>query len=209
MIGIINYGSGNILAIQNVFRSVNTAAQIVESAADLERCDRLVLPGVGAYDATMTELDATGFRDALEYHVITKRKPCLGVCVGMQILGSASEEGAKKGLGWIPGTVKKLRDCSAADYVGPHLPHMGWNSVAAATQSPLFAGVDAEKGFYFLHNYYFECSDAKDVAASAAYLGFDFPCAVRRDNVFGVQFHPEKSHDDGILVLRNFAEYRE
>jgi imidazole glycerol-phosphate synthase subunit HisH len=209
VIGIINYGSGNILAIQNVFRAVNAPVRIVESAAELDRCDRLVLPGVGAFDATMTELNATGFRDALEHHVIDKHKPCLGVCVGMQILGSASEEGVQKGLSWIPGTVKKLLDLSTTEYVGPHLPHMGWNSVAASEQSPLFSGVNARKGFYFLHNYFFECSDTRYVDASAEYLGFNFPCAVRRDNVFGVQFHPEKSHDNGIRLLRNFAEYRE
>jgi glutamine amidotransferase len=209
MIGIINYGSGNILAIQNVFRSVNAPVQVVESAAELDRCDRLVLPGVGAFDATMAELDATGFRDALEHHVIGIGKPCLGVCVGMQILASTSEEGAKQGLGWIPGSVKKLPDRSAPDYVGPHLPHMGWNSVASSGQSPLFANVDEQRGFYFLHNFYFDCGDQQYVEASAEYLGFNFACAVRKDNVFGVQFHPEKSHDNGVLVLRNFAEYRE
>jgi glutamine amidotransferase len=188
---------------------VNLATQIVNSVSDLDRCDRIVLPGVGAYDATMKELDATGFRNALEYHVIERRKPCLGVCVGMQILGLASEEGNRKGLGWIDGIVKKLPDLSTGDYVGPHLPHMGWNSVVPSQQSPIFSGVNAEKGFYFLHSYYFDCGDRQVVDASAEYLGFTFPCAVRRDNVFGVQFHPEKSHDNGILVLRNFAEFQQ
>jgi imidazole glycerol-phosphate synthase subunit HisH len=209
LIGIINYGSGNILAIQNVFRSANVSVQVIDSASDLDRCDRIVLPGVGAYDATMTELNATGFRDALEHHVMVKRKPCLGVCVGMQILGLASEEGNEKGLGWIAGVVRKLPDLSTAEYLGPHLPHMGWNSVLPAQQSPIFSGVNAEEGFYFLHTYYFESNDPQHVDAWAEYLGFTFPCAVRRKNIFGVQFHPEKSHDNGSLVLRNFAEYRE
>ena len=127
----------------------------------------------------------------------------MGICVGMQILAESSEEGKLAGLGWIPGRVRKIdANLLATDL---KLPHMGWNSIKPKANAPLLAGVDVERGFYFLHNYYFDAKDVADVSATVQY-GKEMPCAVARANVFGMQFHPEKSHANGVAIFRNFAE---
>lgn len=201
MIKIIDYGLGNILAFQNVFKRLNLPAGIAKTAADLTDATKLVLPGVGAFDQAMRLLDESGMRAALDECVLSRGVPVLGVCVGMQILADSSEEGEAVGLGWIRGRVKAFRSLRHDDLL---IPHMGWNDVAPATQSGLFGQLGTEARFYFLHSFYFECAERQHVAAVTSY-GVDFASAVHRDNIYGVQFHPEKSHQFGARLLQSFA----
>jgi glutamine amidotransferase len=198
MIKIIDYGLGNILAFQNVFKRLNVEIGIAKTEADLEGATKLVLPGVGAFDQAMTLLDDSGMREALDDCVLAQRLPVLGVCVGMQILAESSEEGEAVGLGWIPGCVKGFSSLRRDELL---IPHMGWNDVTPAMQSDLF---EQASRFYFLHSFYFECADQQHIAAVTRY-GIDFASAVHRDNIYGVQFHPEKSHQFGARLLKSFA----
>jgi imidazole glycerol-phosphate synthase subunit HisH len=201
MIGIVDYGSGNVEAIATIYKNLNLRYKIISDPQELDEADKLILPGVGAFDATMQQMLRSGLKDKLDKLVLIEKKPVLGICVGMQILAESSEEGKFKGLGWIPGKVKKF-DVSSFVHK-PYLPHMGWNSVAPI-QNNIFNGIDNTIGFYFVHSYYFECSDQEHVLGVSNYGG-EFPSAVYRDNVYGVQFHPEKSHSNGVNLLKNFA----
>lgn len=202
MITIIDYGLGNLAAFANVYKRMNIPVKAARTAADLESAERIILPGVGAFDRAMALLDASGMRVTLEHHVVERKTPLIGVCVGMQMLTDASDEGVRAGLGWIPG---RVRHFSAAEEFGDlPLPHMGWNDVRPAPGQPLFADLDEDARFYFLHSYYVECDDPAHVVATASYGG-DFGCAIRKGNVLGVQFHPEKSHHFGAAVLKSFA----
>ena len=202
MIGIVNYGLGNINAFCNVYKSANLPYFIATTPQDLKKATKIILPGVGAFDHAMSLLNASGMRDCLEELVLNEKIPVLGICVGMQMLGESSEEGELRGLGWIPGAVKKL-DTSRLTYK-TRLPHMGWNTVRPARQTSLFDGMDEFSRFYFLHSYYFQCSSEENVLAESKY-GATFSCAVNSGNIYGVQFHPEKSHMNGTAVLKNFA----
>lgn len=203
MIHIIDYGLGNVQAFANMYKRLGIAAARARTAADLEGATRLILPGVGAFDHAMELLDASGMRPALEQLVTVQKVPVLGICVGMQILATSSEEGSSAGLGWIPGRVRSFRSVPASARLP--LPHMGWNDVVPAAQAPLFKGLEADSRFYFLHSFFFDCDNPDHALARASY-GFDFGCAVAKDNVYGVQFHPEKSHHYGAALLKNFAE---
>jgi imidazole glycerol-phosphate synthase subunit HisH len=203
MITIVDYGLGNVQAFLNVYKRLNVEARTASTAADLAGATKIILPGVGAFDHAMERLQASGMRGALDALVLEERVPALGVCVGMQMLAHASDEGRLPGLGWIPGRVRHLS--ALAPRPPEQLPHMGWNDVAPANGGPLFADLEAEARFYFLHSYYFECDRAQDVAAVTTY-GCQFACAVASGNIHGVQFHPEKSHHFGTTLLKNFAE---
>ncbi len=203
MISIIDYGLGNIGAFLNMYKRMNVPAKAVRTADELADATRIVLPGVGAIDHAMELLDASGMRPLLEEKVTGDKVPVVGICVGMQILADTSEEGQGRGLGWVPGTVRHFRSMPTPDDLP--LPHMGWNDVALANDGGLFKGLEQDARFYFLHSFYYEPADAADSAATATY-GAPFACAVRRDNVWGVQFHPEKSHHFGAMLLKNFAE---
>jgi glutamine amidotransferase len=202
MIAIVDYGSGNISAIADIFKRLKVPHTVTRDHAELSAADRYILPGVGAFDPTMRTLRESGLVDVLNEEVQVKGKKILGICVGMQILGDASDEGSLPGLGWIPGHIRRI-DAAAIQGL-PKLPHMGWNSVQLKAPSPLFEGVDLERGFYFLHSYFFDAADAASVAATAE-CGRELPCGVTRGNVFGLQFHPEKSHANGVAVFRNFT----
>lgn len=199
MISIIDYGLGNVLAFRNVYERLNIPVSVARTPADLAKSTKLILPGVGAFDHAMERLEASGMRSPIEELVLQQKVPVLGICVGMQMLAASSEEGKKKGLNWVGGTVRKFR--------GPGLavPHMGWNDVKPASAARLFVGMENDARFYFLHSYYFVCPDPTDVLAVCDYGG-GFSCAVNRGNIFGVQFHPEKSHHWGGQLLKNFAE---
>lgn len=204
MITIVDYGLGNIAAFLNVYKRLNVPAKTARSAAELDDAERIVLPGVGAFDHAMALLEQSGMKSALERKVVEEKVPVVGICVGMQLLADRSEEGAAPGLGWVPGTVRHFRSMPTPPSLP--LPHMGWNDVAALPgHDGLFRGLEQEARFYFLHSFYYDCEDPTDRAATAFY-GTSFACAVRRDNVWGVQFHPEKSHHFGAMLLKNFAE---
>jgi glutamine amidotransferase len=203
VIGIIDYGLGNVLAFQNVYKRVNVPAEIVRSPEELIGKSHLILPGVGAFDHAMSLFDASGMRSAVDAMVRKRAVPVLGVCVGMQIMADESEEGSRTGLGWIPGRVRKFETDGAPGSL--RLPHMGWNDVRPIRDSALFDELRSDAMFYFLHSYRFVPMLTESVIATACY-GDEFACAVRQDNVFGVQFHPEKSHHFGAQLLTAFAE---
>ncbi len=203
MISIVDYGLGNVKAFSNVYKRLNIAARTVSTAAELEGATKIILPGVGHFDHAMELLDASGMRDTLDDLVLNKGVPVIGVCVGMQILAESSEEGIREGLGWVPGKVQSLRSLPIPNSMP--LPHMGWNDVTPSSGGGLFDGLEADARFFFLHSFYFACADNDNVAAVANY-GSDFTCAVAAKNVYGVQFHPEKSHHYGARLLKNFAE---
>lgn len=203
MISIVDYGLGNVGAFLNMYKRMNVPAKAVRTPAELAEAERIVLPGVGAFDHAIDLLDASGMRPALEQKVTGDKVPVLGVCVGMQILSDSSDEGERRGLGWVPGTVRHFRAMPMWDKLP--LPHMGWNDVEPRKNEQLFAGLAKDARFYFLHSFYYECAEPVDQAAMAIY-GSPFACAVHRDNVWGVQFHPEKSHHFGAMLLKNFAD---
>lgn len=202
MIAIVDYGAGNVAAIADIFKRLKLPHVITRDHVQLRTAERYILPGVGAFDATMRTLGESGLVELLNDEVHDKGKKILGICVGMQILGDSSDEGSLRGLGWIPGRIRRIDAQAIAQR--PRLPHMGWNSVRLTATSPLFEGVDLERGFYFLHSYYFDAVDSASVVATVE-CGRELPCGVMRGNVFGLQFHPEKSHANGVAVFRNFA----
>lgn len=203
MIAIIDYGLGNVLAFANVYKQLNIPVVVAKNSADLKAASKLILPGVGSFDHAMELLDQSGMHETLDEVVLSARVPVMGVCVGMQILATSSEEGSLPGLGWIDGHVRRFAlDASAGK---PRLPHMGWNDVRPVPDSSLFLGLQKDARFYFLHSYYFECFSSQNVIAQTEY-GVTFSSAVRADNIYGVQFHPEKSHHFGATLLKNFAE---
>lgn len=203
MITIINYGSGNINAIGNIYERLNIQFSIANRREDIYKAGKIILPGVGSFDETIAKLDQSGFRQVLDEAVLKNKIPVLGICVGMQILSNRSEEGQLNGLGWIKGNVNKIDKSLLKDK--PKIPHLGWNSVEVVNESKLFKDVDYEKGFYFLHSYYFECASDADILAKTVY-GKTFTSAVNHENIYGVQFHPEKSHQNGVQLLKNFVE---
>ena len=205
MIGIINYGSGNVQAIATIYKKLNINYQIIEKPEDLEKVDKFILPGVGAFDATMRQLIDSGLKEKLNELVIDKKVPILGICVGLQVMGSGSDEGEMPGLGWIPGTVKKINANKIESK--PKLPHMGWNSINDIQNHNLFKGIDLDFGFYFVHSFYFECLKEKNILSTSHY-GITFASSIYSNHIFGTQFHPEKSHANGLRLLKNFAELK-
>lgn len=203
MIVIIDYGLGNLNAFVNVYKKLDIPVKIAKVASDLDGVTKIILPGVGAFDHAMTKLNESGMRAKLDELVLEKKTPVIGICVGMQILAKSSDEGILPGLGYIDGVVRKFDTSSFKQKT--HLPHMGWNDIVPQSGQALFKNLDQEPLYYFLHSYYFECNQKENAIATACY-GAEFVCAVNHENVYGVQFHPEKSHHYGVQLLKNFAE---
>jgi glutamine amidotransferase len=202
MITIINYGCGNIKAIQNVFNKLSIQSKVASNSSDLYDAEKLILPGVGAFDYAMQKLLDSDMIDVVNEMVLHNKIPVIGICVGVQLMAKSSEEGKLKGLGWIDAEVKRFDDSKLDHKVS--LPHMGWNDVFPTQKNSLFEGLENDSKFYFLHSYYLACNNEAQVLAKAAYAG-DFVCAVNHNNIYGVQFHPEKSHHYGVKLLENFA----
>lgn len=205
MITIIDYGMGNSASILNMIRKAGSEAEICSSPNDLENASAILLPGVGAFDNGMTKLKESGFLTVLEKKVINDKTPFLGICLGMQLLFEKSEEGQLPGLGWIKGIVTKFDFSGLKQNRTLKIPHMGWNLVHPCNYSDLYAGLEDEARFYFVHSYHGNCENHSDILATANY-GYEFTCSVRHENIWGAQFHPEKSHRFGIQFFKNFLK---
>jgi glutamine amidotransferase len=203
MIVIVDYGVGNVGSVQNMLRRVGRDDVAVSRDPDVvARAEKLILPGVGAFDRGMEHIEGVkGLRDALDEVALRRRQPVLGVCLGMQLLGKGSEEGTRAGLGWIDARCVGFRGVIPP---GLKVPHMGWNGVTSVRRHPLVDSLPEQPRFYFVHSYFMRCEDRADVLLEASH-GVTFACAVQRDNVMGVQFHPEKSHKYGVALLAAFA----
>lgn len=203
MIGIIDYGMGNIRAFANIYKNLNIPHKVVHTIDEFEGVTKIILPGVGAFDYAMTQLANSGLLPELNTLVVEQKYPVLGICVGMQMLAKNSEEGKLPGLNWLDAGVSKF-DKSKLERNSP-LPHMGWNTIKHKEDSTLFNDISQDSRFYFLHSYFFKAHNNSNIIATSNY-GDEFTCAVSSENVFGVQFHPEKSHKNGVQLLKNFAK---
>ena len=201
MIGIINYGLGNLLAFKNSFELLGKSSKILNYPHEFENCTHFVLPGVGSFDYAIECLKNSNIYKSVERSVFVEKKPILGVCSGMQIMFQRSEEGVKSGLGWIEGEVVKFSDNFMMHDNLP-IPHIGWNKLNIKSQNKINLGI-REYEFYFLHSFF--CS-TKDINVEASsFYGVHFPSIVNKDNIYGTQFHPEKSHEGGLKLLLNFS----
>ena len=204
MIGILDYGLGNIRAFSNIFKSLDISHKIITTSNELKGVKKIILPGVGAFDDAMIKFNQSGLRNPVQDMVLNEHTPILGVCVGLQMLGRSSNEGKEKGLGWIDADIK-IFDTSNIMHA-TKLPHMGWNTVEIKSNNDLlFKNLNSNDRFYFLHSYYFDCDNQNDIIAQTHY-GINFTCAVKLNNIYGVQFHPEKSLKNGEKLLSNFAQ---
>jgi imidazole glycerol-phosphate synthase subunit HisH len=204
VIRVIDYGLGNVKAFLNAFNVLGIDADRARTNSDLDDADHLILPGVGSFDLAIDLFSQSGMRDKVETMVFNHNVPILGVCVGMQILADFSEEGALPGLGWIKGKVNKINphDQNNMPLV---LPHMGWNTVKPCFASKLFPITDSYEEFYFLHSFHFVPEELVTTVAEFDYGGTK-TCVVSKENIFGVQCHPEKSHHHGLRLLSAFAK---
>lgn len=202
-IQIIDYGAGNIASVANMIDYVGGAAEVVSSPDKLNSGTKILLPGVGAFDYGMSCLEDGGWLPALEDCVQIKRTPTMGICLGMQLMCKSSEEGKRHGLGWIDASALRFTFPAGS---GLKVPHMGWNRVmVSGGNEPLFRESESEKRFYFVHSYYVNCANDDDVILTCHH-GHDFVAGFHRDNLWGLQFHPEKSHKFGMEVFRRFLE---
>jgi glutamine amidotransferase len=203
MITIIDYGMGNLGSILNMCRHLGIPAETSGDPATVVRAEKLILPGVGAFDAGMEKLDQSGLREALDQRVVRENAPILGICLGMQLLARRSEEGVRPGLGWIAADVVRFQ--SPEGRQPPlQIPHMGWSHLTPRLDSRLFAGLPADPRFYFVHSYHVVCDQPGDISATTEHGG-TITAAIERGHILGTQFHPEKSHRFGMQLLRNFA----
>lgn len=203
MITIVDYGMGNLGSIANMLKKIGVASRITSSASEIADSEKLILPGVGAFDAAMERIAASGVRSILDHKALQERVPVLGICLGMQLLTESSEEGVLPGLGWIPARTLAFRSRVPAQL---KIPHMGWNVVNLHTPSALTEGLGGpeEARFYFVHSYFVECTDP-DLSILRTTHGLPYDSGIQQGNIYGVQFHPEKSHRFGMKLLSNFA----
>lgn len=203
MTGIVHCGSGNIGSVANAVEYLGGDATIIESPDDLDACERIIFPGVGSFYDVMVRLGQSGFCDALNRNVLEQRKPTLGICLGMQLMAtSGMEGGGVNGLGWFESTVERITPASDLERV----PHVGWNQIEVHRAHRLLDGIPPGSDFYFVHSFAMRARNAADVVATCDYGG-GFVAAVARDNIFAVQFHPEKSQDHGLKIMENFLDW--
>lgn len=202
-ITIIDYGVGNLGSIHNMLKKLGAQSEIATDVSAVERATKIILPGVGAFDAGMTQLNQSGLRPALDAAVLQKRVPVLGICLGMQLMTERSEEGGLPGLGWV--SAKTIRFIPSPNET-MKIPHMGWSIVTKAKQTPVLDLLDEDSRFYFVHSYHVDCSNRDDVLLTAQYGSVHFDAAFECKNILGFQFHPEKSHRFGMTLLKAFLE---
>lgn len=200
---IIDYGVGNLGSIQNMLKKLGAQSEIASDANAVERATKIILPGVGAFDAGMTQLNQSGLRAPLDTAVLQRGVPVAGICLGMQLMTEGSEEGTLPGLGWVP--ARTIRFVPSPNE-NMKIPHMGWSIVAKAKQSPALELLGDESRFYFVHSYHVNCNNRDDVLLTAQYGSVRFDAAFERKNILGFQFHPEKSHRFGMNLLKAFLD---
>lgn len=201
MIAIIDYGVGNLASIKNMLKKAGYESVITSDSALIKDADKIILPGIGAFDHCMQKFNASDLRPLVTAKVMEEKIPLLGICVGLQMLMENSEEGIEPGLGWIEGKTIKFKRDELGDL---KIPHMGWTDITVSKPSALIQNIGEKPRFYFVHSFYVKPDHQQDELLNAHY-GYDFTAAVNRDNIFGVQFHPEKSHKYGMKILENFA----
>ena len=202
MIVIVDYGMGNLGSIINMFKKIGVEAKSTSDIKQIEGAKKILLPGVGAFDAAMSKIAEKGFQSVLNYKALEEKVPVLGICLGLQLLTQGSEEGVLPGLGWIEAYTHKFK---FDDNNTLKIPHMGWNEVKVSKGHALVDSLPVPSRFYFVHSYYVKCKHHENELLSCNY-GHDFTCAVQHDNIMGVQFHPEKSHKFGMQLLKNFSD---
>lgn len=201
MIAVIDYNMGNVGSVANMIKHVGGTSVLTNKHSDIEGADKIILPGVGSFDTGMQNLEKLDLIEILNKKVLKDKVPVLGICLGMQLISKSSEEGVLNGLGWIDAKTVKFNFESGSSL---NIPHMGWNDVKINTKNiGLFENMYDSSRFYFDHGYYLSCNDSKDIMGTSEY-GYEFVSAVHMDNIYGVQFHPEKSHKYGMRVFENF-----
>ena len=202
MIVIVDYGMGNLSSIRNMLKKVGSSAVISSSPETVAEATKIILPGIGAFDNAMDNIESRKLRDVLDKKALVEKVPVLGICLGMQILMRGSAEGVRPGLGWIEGEVKKFNFVNGQ--ASMKVPHMGWNFAIATDPKSIFQGLEQPR-FYFVHSYFVSCDRPENVLATTCY-GNEFVSAVHKGNIMGTQFHPEKSHKYGMQLLKNFTQ---
>ena len=200
MIAIIDYGVGNVRSLANMLKKLGAPAIITDDAAAIQKASKIILPGVGAFDTAVQEINRRGLKEMLERKALQEKVPVLGICLGMQLLTNGSEEGKEKGFGWIPGYAFKFPKNPSLK-----VPHMRWNSVSVSHQGLLTKDLAENAKFYFVHSYYVKAQQPQHVLLQTDY-GLRFDAAIQKDNIAGVQFHPERSHKFGLQLLSNFIQ---
>lgn len=200
MIAVIDYKAGNLNSVLKAFEKIGAKIFVAQNSKDLKKADKFLLPGVGSFKEAMLNLEKLGFVEELQEQVLVQRKLILGICLGMQLfLEKGFEGGVCNGLGFIEGEVVKFKDD-----LGLKIPHMGWNELEILKQSPIYEGIENKSDFYFVHSYHVDCKD--EFASAKTEYGYKFVSSVQKDNIFGVQFHPEKSQNLGLKLLENFVK---
>lgn len=205
MIIIVDYGLGNLRSILHKLERIGTPAMITSEAGEIAKAQKLILPGVGAFDKGMFNLKEYGLIPILNQKVLVEKTPILGICLGMQLFCKCSEEGTTEGLGWLDAECRKFKFGEENAHL--KVPHMGWNTLTIKREHFLLKDMPPDAAFYFVHTFYVVCNEEHDILAQTRY-GFDFTSVIQRNNIWGTQFHPEKSHKSGIQLLKNFAEYQ-
>lgn len=201
MITIIDYGLGNLGSVKNMLKKIGADCEVTNDLDTIRKATKIILPGVGAFDAAMERLTNNALRDVLDEKALNEKIPVLGICLGMQLLTEGSEEGELPGLGWVPARSHKF---SAVNYPGLKIPHMGWNFVVKSNDHKLTTGFTDDYRFYFVHSYFVKTHDAKHSLLCTTH-GITFDSAIQNENITGAQFHPEKSHRYGMELFQNFA----
>lgn len=202
MIVIIDYGMGNLRSIDKAFERLNIKTMISSKKGDIDKADKLILPGVGHYVTGMRNLHDLDIIDLLLKKIAINKIPILGICLGLQLFTRFSEEGNINGLGLINARTSRFDFSDKSEK--PKIPHMGWNTVQIKRENVLFDSINNEEYFYFVHSYYITCNDKEDILTSTKY-GYEFTSSIQKENIFGTQFHPEKSHSAGLKILQNFS----